>query len=111
MARSRIAIFEGWNPPRMGAPLFDNPRMGAAYGRPALGRRGYYVPPERGYGPLSKGRKAYPIVRKGYKVKRMKDTPAMKRAQARMKKAAKFCSRRRKGSYVTCMKKQLRKKR
>ena len=97
--KSRIAVFEGYGIPR-------------SFGRPApFGRRGYYVPPERGYGPLPESGRAYPIVRRGYKVKRMKDTPAMKRAQSRMKKAAKKCSRARKGSFQKCMKRELKSKR
>jgi hypothetical protein len=114
--RSRIAIFEGYGAPfrgtrRMGGPIFNNPR------RPALslghmGRRAYSVPAERyissdsrgGYGPARKPRR-------GYKVKRMRDTPAMKRAQKRFAKAAKKCSRRSaRASFQTCMRRELRKK-
>ncbi len=129
--KSRIAIFEGYGAPfgrssqgrsSLGRPLGRSPfgrrpSMGRplSMGRPSslsdLGRRAYYVPPERGYGPLREGKRAYPIVRKGFKVRKMKDTPAMKRAQARFKKAAKKCSRRRKGSFQTCMRKALKSKR
>jgi len=104
--RSRIAIFEGYSAP------FGRPSLG----RTSLGRRSYYVPPRRyvsedtrgGYGP---GRKP----KRGYKVKRMKDTPAMKRVQSRFTKAAKKCSRQtrnsRKGSYRVCMRRALKSKR
>lgn len=119
--RSRIAIFEGYGTPfrgatrRLGAPLFNNPRrqsrpsLGRPFGGP-FGRRAYSVPAERyissdsrgGYGP---GRKP----RRGYKVKRMRDTPAMKRAQKRFKAAAKKCSKRRSGSFQVCMRRALKK--
>jgi len=120
--KSRIAVFEGYASPRgfgrpMGRSSMGRP-MGRPLGRPfgmnaglgsALGRRAYYVPPAPGYGPVSpSGRRPKPL-RKGYPVKRMRDTPGMKRAQNRMKKAAKICSRRRKGSYKACMRKQLKK--
>ncbi len=130
--KSRIAVYEGYAVPfagrtgrrpakrRLGGPIFDNPRLSryadlrtlpAGYGYSSLGRRGYTVPAERGYGPLREGKRAYPLVRKGYKVKRMKDTPAMKRAQKRFKKAAKFCSRtaKGKGKFQSCMRRKLKK--
>lgn len=102
MSKSRIAIFSGYAPPRSyGAPIFSNPR---------LGRRGYSVPAERGYGPLREGSRTRPLVRKAYKVRKMKDTPAMKRAQKRFKAAAKKCSRTaRKGGFQKCMKAALKK--
>lgn len=108
--RSRIAVFEGYGAPfrGLGGPIFDNPRS------PSLGRRGYYVPPQKyvssdsrgGYGPARKPRA-------GYKVKKMKDTPEMKRAQKRFAKAAKKCSRRgaRSSSFQVCMRRELKRKR
>ncbi len=94
MARSRIAIFEGYGRP-FGAqrPLGD-----------PFGRRGYYVPRAKyvssddrgGYGP---GRKP----RKGYRVKRMKDTPGMKRAQKRFAKCSRKCSGKKSRTFAKCM--------
>lgn len=162
--RSRIAIFEGHVPPRrlrkksrrMGAPLFNNPRMqnyGAplfnnprlqGYGAPlqrdydllphgygdeylevpkslqGYGRRSYRVPSRYvrspyAYGPRDERGTPPKTKRRKYKVKHMKDTPKMKKAQARFKKAAKKCSRvakrGRKGSYRACMRKALKKAR
>lgn len=165
--RSRIAIFEGHTVPRklrakrrrLGAPLFNNPRMqnyGAPlfnnprmqrYGAPLFtnpntqlrgpsvvqslsrygqdlevlprgyGRAAYRVSSRAvrspyAYGPRGEHPGQYEprVKRRAYKVKRMKDTPAMKKAQARFRKAAKKCSRRRSGSYQQCMKKALKKK-
>lgn len=116
--RSRVAIFEGYSSPFRGrpsslgrpygrslsGPIFQNPRMAGS-----LGRRGYYVPPEYPYGPAEYGKRRPKAVRKGYRVKRMKDTPAMKRAMNRFKKAAKACARRRKGSFQACMRRKLKK--
>ncbi len=127
--KSRIAIFEGYGrPASYGAPIFSNrnnlqPRPMGRYGSRPLppvdgyGRPSYYVPAERGYGPVKKAGGRRPTIRKGYKVRRMKDTPAMKKAQRRFKKAAKVCSRKahkrgaRKGTFQTCMRRQLKKSR
>ncbi len=124
MSRSRIAIFSGFTS-RYGAPLYSNPRPRTAAGGPfgmrsygaPLGRRAYTVPPERGYGPVRSPRGRRPVVRAGYRVKRMVDTPAMKKAQARMKRASKKCSLKaskrgaRKGTFKSCMRTELKKKR
>lgn len=135
--KSRIAIFEGYGAPlyanprqgpsggpfgaqyfqnqgarnsggvgRYGAPLYSNPRT--ARGDAGLGRRSYYVPPREES--MADSRRPY---RKGYRVAKKRNTPAMARAQRRFKKAAKVCSRKaRTGrtSFQTCMKKALRKK-
>ncbi len=101
--------------PRMGAPIFDNPRMSRyadlrtlpqGYGAPifdnprvsGLGRGAYYVP--------ASGRA------KPYRVKAKRNTPAMKRAQARFKKAAKSCARtsKGKGKFQACMRRKLKSK-
>lgn len=109
-------------PPSYGAPLFNNPRVQGyggpifnnpgmqGYGAPLFnnpgmqgyGRRGYYVPPV--YGPASgpSGRKTN---RKGYKVKKRRNS----KAQVKFKKAAKHCAKRRSGSFQICMRKQLKK--
>jgi len=116
--RSRIAIFEGYSPPRSyGGPIVQNARTPfptggvGRYGRPQLGRplgrRAYYVPPAEYRPEGGVGRKP----RAGYRVKAKRNTPAMKRAMNRFKKAAKSCSRRRKGSFQACMKKKLKSKR
>lgn len=122
--KSRIAIFEGYTSPfgrpapsSLGRRTFGGRLGRSSLGRPlggSLGRRAYYVPPARyvssddrgGYGPARKPRK-------GYRVKRMKDTPAMKRAQARFKRAAKKCAKRRnaRSTFVVCMRRELKKKR
>ncbi len=96
-----------------GAPLFENPRVDG------LGRRAYTVGPKfrrrytpgdgrGGYGPPSPKRR-------GYSVKRKRNTAAMKKSQAQFKKAAKKCSRssrnKRKGAYQSCMRKALKSKR
>ncbi len=151
--RSRIAIFEGYKVPRrllkkrqrMGAPLFNNPRM-RGYGAPLFsnpntqlrgpslvqsmsgygqdlerlphgyGRAAYRVPsryvrmPRQYIGPVDESGMGPRRKRRGYKVKRMKDTPKMKKAHRRFAKAAKKCSRRRTGSFQACMKKALKKK-
>ena len=128
MSRSRIAVFEGY-----GAPLFNNPRPGLrGYGfdprrmpagmggplfnNPRLGRRPYRVPPlyeSSPYGPVTEGgRRAKRLVRKGYKVKKGRNSAA----QVRFKKIAKLCARKakgrnaRKGTYQTCMRQKLKKK-
>lgn len=124
--KSRIAIFEGYGRPsggRYGGPIFSNPnnlqpRPMGRYGRPlprpvdGYGRPAYYVPAERGYGPVKKAGGRRPVIRKGYRVKRKVNTPAMKRAMNKFKRAAKTCSRktRVRGSFQACMKKALRKK-
>ena len=119
MQRYGAPLFNNPRMQRYGAPLFNNPnsqlrdasfvqQMGA-YGRGAYRVPSRYVESPYAYGPPTE-RGEYPKTkRRGYKVKRMKDTPAMKRAQARMKKAAKKCSRRRRGTYVSCMKRELKK--
>lgn len=116
MSRSRIAVFEGY-----GAPLFQNPRMRgygfdprrmpSGYGAPPrLGRRPYRVPPlyeSSSYGPVTEsGRRAKALKRKGYKVKKGRNSAA----QVRFKKAAKKCAKRRSGSFQVCMRKALKKK-
>jgi hypothetical protein len=116
---------------RYGAPLFQNPRvqgygfdpreMPSSYGfaprtMPAgmgsYGRRPYYVEPlysSRGsYGPPTEsGRLTRKLKRKGYHVKKGRNT----KAQSRFKKVAKKCARssrgKRKGSYQACMRKNL----
>lgn len=113
-----------FNNPRMsryGAPLFNNPRM-SGYGfdpreMPAaldgLGRRAYYVPPLYGrsrMGPVTEeGRHAKRLKRKGYHVKKGRNT----KWQSKFKKIAKTCARKsrngRKGAYQACMRKALRK--
>lgn len=124
-------LFENPRLQRYGAPLFENPRSAntrlLGYGRSSYGydvetmprgmgdgygRRAYFVPPllkklKRGaYGPRA-------LKRKGYKVKKGRNTAA----QVRFKKAAKKCARiargrnARKGAYQSCMRKTLRKKR
>lgn len=110
--KSRIAIFSGYGNP-FGRPSggsygrsYGRPIgriSGGAYGRRAMGRRAYTVdaayPPDR------------PHV--AYKVKKKRNTPAMKRAMNRFKKAAKSCSRKtknsRKGAFQRCMKVALKK--
>lgn len=112
--RSRIAVYEGYASPFGRSPQggYGSPAPTSRYGGPSMGRRAYYVPPERGYGPLEEGKRRYPIVRRGYKVKRKVDTPAMKRAMKRFSKAAKSCSRRKRGtSFQACMKRKLKSKR
>ncbi len=141
MSRSRIAVFEGWGfspremprgmgrrmgfsprempkgmgfspremPKGMGAPLFNNPRL------QRYGRRSYTVDPlysRSSYGPVtSSGRRAKTLKRKGYKVKKGRNSPW----QVKFKKAAKKCARiargrnARKGTYQTCMRKALKK--
>ncbi len=128
--KSRIAIFEGYGSPfrgasrsygrppkrrRLSAPIFDNPRMSRyadlrtlpkGYGGPifdnprvsGLGRGSYYVPASARSKP--------------YRVKAKRNTPAMKRAQARFKKAAKFCARtaKGKGRFQSCMRRKLKSK-
>ena len=95
-------------PAGMGAPLFQNPRVDG-YGRIRSSWRvpAQYVESPYAYGPRTEAGDRPRIKRRGYTVKA---TPAMKRAQARMKKAAKKCSRRRKGSFQACMKKALKSK-
>lgn len=130
MTRSRIAIFEGYGAAprrysRYGGQIVSNPRPAGQRGpfggpimmnpRPAgqagpFGRRAYYVPAERGYGPVERPGGRRPVVRKAYRVKRT-NTPAMKRAQAKFKKAAKRCAKRRSGSFQVCMRRELKKKR
>jgi hypothetical protein len=118
-----------------GAPLFENPRlqrygfspremprgMGAGYELEtmprgmsgAYGRRGYYVPPIYGPAAMPPGRKPRKLRRKGYHVKKSRSTAA----QVRFKKAAKKCARKargrsaRKGTYQSCMRQSLKKKR
>lgn len=102
MTRSRIAIFEGYGSP------FSRPA--ASYGRPygappAMGRRAYV--PERNES-ATDSRKPY---RKAYKVAAKRNTPKMKRAQKRFARAAKTCSRRKRGTFQACMKKALKSKR
>lgn len=132
MSKTRIAVFEGYGramgystrqmprgmgystrtmPRGMGAPLFNNPRTERIAG---YGRRGYYVPPlyESGpYGPVtSGGRRAKAVKRKGYKVKKGRNSPW----QVKFKKAAKTCARKargkRKGTYQSCMRVALKKR-
>jgi hypothetical protein len=98
-------------PQGMGAPLFENPGLGS------YGRRGYYVPPlyaRSSYGPATEsGRRVRKLKRKGYRVKKGRNT----KSQVRFKKAAKRCARKargrnaRKGAYQSCMRQALRKKR
>ena len=128
--RSRIAIFEGYRSPsgryggrsygrryagtrygggassRYGAPLFPNPRV------EGLGRRAYTMPPL--YEFPGGGRERDPVYygppkvkRKGYRVKKGRNS----KAQVRFKKAAKSCSRRRskRTSFQECMRKKLKK--
>jgi hypothetical protein len=121
--------------PRMmgyGAPLFQNPRMSGygfdprtmprgmgfdprtmPQGMGSYGRRGYYVDPIYGPAAMPPGRKSRRLRRKGYHVKKGRNT----KAQVRFKKAAKKCARKargrhaRKGTYQSCMRKALRKRR
>lgn len=136
MSRTRIAVFEGVRrygftpremprgmgrygftpremPRGMGAPLFNNPRPPGG-----LGRRAYTVEPLYGrssYGPpTSSGRKARRLKRRGYKVKKGRNSPA----QVRFKKAAKSCARTVRGSgksrlrkFNACMRRKLKKSR
>lgn len=129
MSRSRIAVFEGY-----GAPLFSNPRaqrmgfsprtmprgMGAPlYANPnprrllGYGRKGYRVDPyyeSSSYGPVtSSGRRAKVLKRRGYRVKKGRNS----KAQTAFKKAAKSCSRRRnkRTSFQQCMRSKLKGKR
>ena len=129
MSKARIAVFEGYgaplfsNPRRMGfsprrmprgmgAPLFQNPRTERIG---SYGRRGYRVDPyyeSSSYGPVtSSGRRAKKMTRKGYRVKKGRNSPW----QAKFKKTAKKCARmsrgKRKGAYQTCMRKHLKKSR
>lgn len=119
-----------------GAPLFENPRlqrygfsprelprgMGSGYGYDVerlppgvggYGRRGYYVPPLYGPAGMPPGRSKRTLRRKGYKVKKGRNSPW----QVKFKKAAKKCARKargrnaRKGAYQSCMRKALKKKR
>ncbi len=141
--RSRIAVFSGYGAPfngrrpkrrNYGAPLFDNPRSGPllGYGR-AYGAPLFDNPrssPLLGYGAplfdnprssplLGYGRRGYSVKASGrakpYRVPAKRNTPAMKKAMNRFKKAAKSCSRktrnsRTKGAFQRCMKSALRKK-
>ncbi len=119
MPGNRIAVFEGYGRPFRGtrygaAPRLMNDPIGRQRTLGELGRRAYYVPREKyvasdsrgGYGPGRKPRKAY-------RVKRMKDTPAMKRAQRKFTAAAKKCSRKtaKRGSFQACMRAALKKRR
>ena len=98
MARTRIALFEGY-----GAPFRS---MGRA--SPSLGRRAYYVPPREES--LTDSRRPY---RKGYKVKAKRNTPAMKRAQKKFKVCARKCATRRgaRTKFPSCMRVCLKAKR
>lgn len=116
--------------PDYGGALFENPRpqgygfaprtmprgMGfdprtMPQGIGSYGRRPYYVEPLYGasrYGPVTEGgRRASTLKRKGYRVKKGRNT----KAQTRFKKVAKKCARvsrgKRKGSYQSCMRKHL----
>ncbi len=82
----------------------------------SYGRRAYYVPaeeyaPYRSRGAYGPGRKP----RKAYKVKAKRNSPAMRKAMNRFKKAAKSCSKKaakkgaRKGAFQSCMQVQLKK--
>lgn len=132
--KSRIAIFSGYKSPFAGRPSLGRPFRSVAClpsgrGLSDLGRRGYYVPPRDAWDEIrpSLPRDAVRYIqreapgreftrhpsRAGYKVKARSDTPAMKRAQGRMKRAAKTCSRKTKnsrGSFTTCMRRELKKK-
>jgi hypothetical protein len=103
---------------RYGAPLFTNPntqlrdasfiQQMSGYGRGAYRVPSRYVRSPYAYGPLDERGVSPPrIKRKAYRVKAKRNTPKMKKAQARFKKAAKSCARRRSGSFQQCMKKKL----
>ena len=95
-AYSRYGFSPEELPRGYGGPLLMNPRP-AAYGR-----RGYFVPAV--YGP-SRGPNGRSLKRKGYKVKKSRNS----KQQTKFGKAAKQCKRRRSGSFQQCMKKKLRK--
>lgn len=97
----------------MGAPLYSNPRPQQLLG---YGRRPYRVSPyyePSSYGPETEsGQRSYALKRKGYRVKKGRNS----KWQVKFKKAAKKCARiargrnARKGSYQACMRKSLKKK-
>lgn len=123
MARTRIALFEGYGTPFRGA---KRPVRGSSSTRTEVrsptstslgalsrsfsgtfGRRAYYVPPRNES--MTDSRNPY---RKGYKVKAKRATPAMKRAQKKFKTCARKCATRRGAhtKFPSCMRKCVRKK-
>lgn len=110
--KQRIAIFSGYaapfgRGPRYGGQIVRNPRPPLGrYGRPA-----YDVPArEETHAVCVKWAPARGP-RAAYSVKKMVDTPAMKRSQKRMKAAARKCKGKKAGSFRSCMRKALKAKR